>query len=60
MTRESADTFLSRYGVRWVVLPAGGPLGLSPSRATARARLGTWTVLEIEGNAMKPYPGISR
>jgi len=60
MDPEEADRFLSEYGVRWVVLPEGSPVRASPVRATSRVGVGHWTILEVEGNTMKPYPGVSR
>lgn len=60
MDRARADAFLTDYGVRWVVLPDTGAAPRDLSRATARARIGNWTILEIAGNTPKPYPGIGR
>ncbi len=60
MDPEKADQFLSEYGIRWVVLPEGSPVRASLTRAKSRVRFGNWTTLEIEGNRMKPYLGISR
>lgn len=60
MDPAEADRFLSAYGIRWVLLREGTPVPASPSGAMSRARVGRWTILELEGNTMKPYPGLSR
>ena len=60
MDREEADQFLSEYGIRWVVLPQDSPVRASLTRAKERVRFGNWTILDIEGNKMKPYLSISR
>ncbi len=60
MDAAEASGFLSEYGVRWVLLPAGTPAPSSLTRATPRVSLGRWTILELEGNTMKPYPGLPR
>ena len=60
MSAEQADRFLSDYGVRWVVLPSESPMRTALTRGKERVRFGSWTVLDFEGNKMKPYPGIPR
>lgn len=60
MDSAEADRFLSEYGVRWVLLPEGTAAGAALTRATPRVSLGRWTIVELEGNTMKPYPGLSR
>ncbi len=60
MDSARADAFLADYGVRWVVLPDRSPAPRVLSRATERARIGVWTILEIAGNTPKPYPGRGR
>lgn len=60
MDSAEADRFLSEYGIRWVLLPEGTPAPASLAGAISRERMGRWTILEIEGNTMKPYPGLPR
>jgi hypothetical protein len=60
MNRAEAEQFLSAYGVHWIVMPAGGPLSLLPALAQERARYGPWTIYELPGQRMKPYPGLPR
>jgi len=60
MDREETDHLLSEYGIRWVLLPERSTAQASLTSAKERARFGRWTVFEIEGNKIKPYPGIQR
>ncbi len=60
MDAAEANEFLSEYGVRWVLLPEGTAARAALTRGTPRVSLGRWTILELEGNTMKPYPGLPR
>lgn len=60
MDAEAADRLLSGYGVRWVVVPPNSPAVAHTGRARERARFGQWAIYELEGNTMKPYPGLPR
>jgi hypothetical protein len=60
MDADAANRLLSGYGVRWVVVPRASPAVAYIAHARERARFGHWAIYELEGNTMKPYPGLPR
>jgi hypothetical protein len=53
-----AHEFLQRYGVHWVVAPAGSAAARYFNGSPSGEINGFW-VFEIPGNRMKPYPGLA-
>lgn len=55
--RPAAQELLQRYGIHWVVVPAGSAAARYFGSPPAGQINGFW-VFEIPGNRMKPYPGL--
>jgi hypothetical protein len=55
---ETARELLQRYGVHWVIAPAGSAVSGYFSGPPV-AEIGGLRVYELPGNRMKPYPGLA-
>jgi hypothetical protein len=55
---ETARELLERYGVHWVITPAGSAAAGYFSGPPA-AEIGELRIYELPGNRMKPYPGLA-